>query len=207
LWLAYSAKRACRRFTPPDHERSPRRSAIPGFKKGGLVVGGEYGRGLASCRTANNWSAPAYVALEAGTLGARIGVESVDLVVLVMNQRGVDHLLQDRVTLGAEASIAAGPIGRDGNKTTDAQLKAEILSYSRSKGLFAGVDLSGGVLRPDAKANRDLYGRAMTARQILVERGLRTPSGAQPFVTALRDVSRETAATTGTARRPAHRTK
>jgi SH3 domain-containing YSC84-like protein 1 len=181
-------------------------AAIPGFKKGGLLVGGEYGKGLVSCRTATGWSAPAYVAFEAGTLGAQIGVESVDLVLLVMNERGVDHLLQDRVTLGAEASIAAGPVGRDATTTTDAQLKAEILSYSRSKGLFAGVDLSGGVLRPDTRGDRDLYGRAMTARQILVEPGVRTPSAAQPFVAALRDVSRETAATAGTSR-PAPRKK
>jgi SH3 domain-containing YSC84-like protein 1 len=134
-------------------------------------------------------------------------VESVDLVMLVMDQRGVDHLLQDRVTLGAEASIAAGPIGRDATRTTDAQLKAEILSYSRSKGLFAGVDLSGGVLRPDTRADHDLYGRAITGRQILVEPGVRTPSAAKPFVAALRDVSRETAATAGTASRPARRKK
>jgi lipid-binding SYLF domain-containing protein len=122
--------------------------AIPGFKKGAVILGAEYGKGLVSCRMSNGWSAPAYVALEEGSLGAQIGVESVDLVMLVMNQRGVDHLLRERVTLGAEAAVAAGPLARDANKATDAQLKAEILSYSRAKGLFAGVDLTGECFDP-----------------------------------------------------------
>jgi SH3 domain-containing YSC84-like protein 1 len=181
--------------------------AIPGFKKGAVILGAEYGKGLVSCRTSNGWSAPAYVALEEGSLGAQIGVESVDLVMLVMNQRGVDHLLRERVTLGAEAAVAAGPLARDANKATDAQLKAEILSYSRAKGLFAGVDLTGGVLRPDTRADHDLYGRSITAREILLDRRVRTPSAAQPFVTALRNVSRETAATSGTAKTSAKKTK
>jgi len=105
---------------------------------------------------------------------------------LVMNQRGVDHLLRDHVTLGADASIAAGPVGRDATRATDAQLKAEILSYSRAKGLFAGVDLTGGVLRPDARAGRDLYGRTITAREILTGGRVAAPSATQPFVAALK---------------------
>ena len=126
---------------------------------------------------------------------------------LVMNQRGVDHLLRERVTLGAEAAVAAGPRPVTPTKATDAQLKAEILSYSRAKGLFAGVDLTGGVLRPDTRADHDLYGRSITAREILLDRRVRTPSAAQPFVTALRNVSRETAATSGTAKTSAKKTK
>ena len=162
------------RSIPQDTWRRARCVAvIPGAKKGALVVGGEYGEGFVSCRTPNGWSAPAYLALHEGSLGAQIGVESVDLVMLVMNQRGVDHLLRDHLTLGADASIAA-------------QLKAEILSYSRAKGLFAGVDLTGGVLRPDARADRDLYGRTITAREILTGGRVAAPSATQPFVAALK---------------------
>jgi SH3 domain-containing YSC84-like protein 1 len=161
-------------------------AVIPGAKKGALVVGGEYGEGFVSCGTPNGWSAPAYLALHEGSLGAQIGMESVDLVMLVMNQRGVDHLLRDHVTLGADASIAAGPVGRDATKATDAQLKAEILSYSRAKGLFAGIDLTGGVLRPDAWTDRDLYGRTITAREILTGGRVPTPFATQPFVAALK---------------------
>ena len=175
------------RSIPQDTWRRARCVAvIPGAKKGALVVGGEYGEGFVSCRTPNGWSAPAYLALHEGSLGAQIGVESVDLVMLVMNQRGVDHLLRDHVTLGADASIAAGPVGRDATRATDAQLKAEILSYSRAKGLFAGVDLTGGVLRPDARADRDLYGRTITAREILTGGRVAAPSATQPFVAALK---------------------
>jgi lipid-binding SYLF domain-containing protein len=164
-------------------------AVIPGARKGALVVGGEYGEGFVSCRTPNGWSAPAYLALHEGSLGAQIGVESVDLVMLIMNQRGVDQLLQDHVTLGvtlgADVSIAAGPVGRDATRATDAQLEAEILSYSRARGLFAGIDLTGGILRPDARADRDLYGRAITAREILTSGHVSTPASTEPFVAAL----------------------
>ena len=175
-------------------------AVIPGAKKGAFVVGGEYGEGFVSCRTPNGWSAPANLALHEGSLGAQIGVESIDLVMLIMNQRGVDHLLRDHVTLGADASIAAGPVGRDATKATDTQLKAEILSYSRAKGLFAGIDLTGGVLRPDTRADRDLYGRTITAREILAAGRVPTPSATQPFVAALNGATRQTVATTGTAK-------
>jgi lipid-binding SYLF domain-containing protein len=124
--------------------------------------------------------------LEKGSFGFQIGGETVDLVLLIMNEQGVNHLLRDKVALGAEASIAAGPVGRDARAMTDAQLKAEILSYSRSQGLFAGLDLTGGVLKPDRNANRDLYGREISPRDILVTRRVGTPRAAAPFMAALR---------------------
>ena len=116
------------------------------MKKAAFVVGGEYGSGVMSCHRGNAWSAPVFMQLMKGSWGLQIGAEQVDLVILAMNQRGVDKLLQDKVTLGADASIAAGPVGRRASAATDAQLSAELLSYSRSQGLFAGIDLSGGVL-------------------------------------------------------------
>src|ERR1700676_1507514 len=118
---------------------------IPSLKKAAFIVGGEYGSGVMSCRT-TGWTAPVFMQLAKGSWGFQIGAEEVDLVLLVMNQRGVDKLLQDKVSLGADASVAAGPVGRSAAVATDAQMKAEMLSYSRAQGLFAGLDLSGGVL-------------------------------------------------------------
>jgi SH3 domain-containing YSC84-like protein 1 len=160
-------------------------AVIPSVKKGAFFVGGEYGKGLVSCRTDHGWSAPAFLQLEKGSIGFQLGGETVDLVMLVMNDQGINHLLQDKVTLGAGASVAGGPVGRDARAMTDAQLHAEILSYSRSQGLFAGVDLNGGVLQPDDEANHDLYGAAVTTRAILVAHAVKAPAEAQPFMTAL----------------------
>jgi SH3 domain-containing YSC84-like protein 1 len=140
---------------------------MPGVKKAAFVIGGEYGKGVVSCRTSEGWSAPVFLNLEKGSFGAQIGAESTDVVLLVMNERGIDRLLQDKVTLGADASLAAGPVGRSGAAATDAQLTAEMLSYSRARGLFAGIDLSGGVLRPDKSANEGFYGHAVSDRDIL----------------------------------------
>src|SRR5579872_189839 len=132
--------------------------AIPSMKKAAFIVGGEYGSGVMSCRTgASDWSAPVFMQLAKGSWGLQIGAEEADLVLLVMNRRGVEKLLEDKVSLGADASVSAGPVGRSVNAATDAQLSAEILSYSRSQGLFAGIDLSGGVLRPDKEANERVY--------------------------------------------------
>ena len=167
---------------------------IPSVKKAAFIVGGEFGSGVMSCRASGaagrRWSAPVFMNLAKGSLGLQIGAQEVDLVLLVMNSRGVDKLLQDKVTLGADASIAAGPVGRSGAAATDAQLNAELLSYSRSHGLFAGIDLSGGVLRPDTEADARAYGPAIAARNIVngTER-VAVPQAAQAFVTALgRDV-------------------
>ena len=121
---------------------------VPSLKKAAFVLGGEYGKGLMSCRRAGEgWSAPVFMQLAKGSWGLQIGAQSIDLVLLVMNERGMDKLLQDKVTLGAEASVAAGPVGRDARAATDAQMNAEILAYSRTQGLFAGIDVSGGILQ------------------------------------------------------------
>jgi SH3 domain-containing YSC84-like protein 1 len=160
-------------------------AVIPSVKKAAFIIGGEYGKGIISCRKGAGWSAPSFMLLEKGSFGFQIGGESVDLVLLVMNERGVNHLLQDKVALGGEASVAAGPVGRDTRAMTDAQLKAEILSYSRSQGLFAGIDLTGGVLKPDRDDNKDLYGRDIPPTDILHGKVM-VPRAAAPFMLALK---------------------
>jgi lipid-binding SYLF domain-containing protein len=160
-------------------------AVIPSLKKAAFVIGGEYGKGLVSCRTAGKWGSPSFVLLEKGSWGFQIGGETVDLVLLIMNQHGIERLLQDKVSLGGDLSVAGGPVGRDARASTDAQLKAEILSYSRSQGLFAGVDVSGGILKADNDDNHDLYGRAVTGRQLLVTNQVHAPKAARPFMAAL----------------------
>lgn len=157
---------------------------IPSLKKAAFVFGGEYGKGLMSCRHAGAWSAPIFLQLGKGSWGLQIGAQSIDLVLLVMNERGMSKLLQDKVTLGAEASVAAGPVGRDARAATDAQLKAEILSYSRTQGLFAGINISGGVVKPDLDDNHDLYGRDVIPHDVLTGSAA-PPAAAQPFMAAL----------------------
>jgi len=158
---------------------------IPSLKKAAFVVGGEYGKGLMSCRRDAAWSAPVFMELEKGSWGFQIGAESIDLVLLVMNPRGMEKLLQDKVSLGANASVAAGPVGRTAQAATDAQLNAEIVSYSRTQGLFAGIDLSGGVLKADPDANRELYEHEISARQILSD-GTKAPVATSAFMRSLR---------------------
>ena len=165
---------------------------IPGMKKAAFVFGGEYGKGVMSCRTGNSWSAPVFMQLAKGSWGLQIGAQAIDLVLLVMNREGADKLLGDKVTLGADAAIAAGPVGRSGTAATDAKLSAEILSYSRTKGIFAGIDLSGGVLRPDKDVNEKVYG-AKAATEIIASTAS-TPAEARAFVNTL---GREARATTG----------
>ncbi len=168
---------------------------IPSMKKAAFVFGGEYGSGVMSCRHERGWSAPVFMQLAKGSWGLQIGAEQVDLVLLVMNRRGVDKLLSDKVSLGADASVAAGPVGRTGNAATDAQMNAEMLAYSRSQGLFAGIDLSGGVLRPDKDADARGYGANMTPAEIVNGPAhVSAPAAAQPFLDALR---REARGTTG----------
>jgi lipid-binding SYLF domain-containing protein len=163
---------------------------IPSMKKAAFLIGGETGSGVMSCRRADGWSAPVFMRLAKGSFGLQIGAEEVDLVLLVMNRTGADKLLQDKVSLGTDASLAAGPVGRSANAATDAQMQAEMLAYSRSQGLFAGIDLSGGVLRPDTEADARAYGSSVTARQIVEGTGrVAVPAAAQSFVRALgRDV-------------------
>jgi lipid-binding SYLF domain-containing protein len=169
---------------------------IPSMKKAAFIVGGEFGSGVMSCRTGNHWGAPVFMELAKGSAGFQIGAQSTDLVLVVMNRRGVEKLLSNKVTLGTDASIAAGPVGRMATAATDAQMTAEMLSYSRSRGLFAGIDLSGGTLKPDTDANRRFYGTAVTAREIAL--GMkRVPmiTEARAFTNALS--SRQAVATSG----------
>jgi lipid-binding SYLF domain-containing protein len=159
---------------------------IPSLKKAAFVVGGEYGSGVMSCRT-RDWSAPVFMQLAKGSLGFQVGAEQVDLVLLVMNRRGMDKLMADKVSLGADASVAAGPVGRTGTAATDAQMSAEMLSYSRAQGLFAGIDLSGGVLHADKEADARAYGPTISARDIAMgETSVKAPVEAAPFLSALR---------------------
>jgi SH3 domain-containing YSC84-like protein 1 len=162
-------------------------AVVPGLKRAAFVVGGEYGKGLVSCRTANGgWSPPVFIKIQKGSWGAQIGGAEVDLVLLVMNDRGIEHLLKNKVSLGAEASVAAGPLGRDVQAATDAAMQAEILSWSRSRGVFAGVNLSGGVVSPDEDDNRDLYGGPVNPHEILLESKVTPPPAAQPFLDELK---------------------
>ena len=166
---------------------------IPSIKKGAFVIGGEYGKGVMSCRSGRDWSAPVFMELAKGSWGLQIGGEQIDLVMLLMNRRGLDKLLQDKVSLGADASLAAGPVGRSGSAATDAQLHAEMLSYSRSQGVFAGIDLSGGVLRPDKDATKNAYGPDADAKNVVMsEHRVAELDAAGPFLRALRQEARAT---------------
>jgi lipid-binding SYLF domain-containing protein len=140
---------------------------IPGEKKFAFVFGGNYGRGLATCRTAHGWSAPVFSAIEGGSVGYQIGGSSTDLVMLFMNDQALHHLLSDKFKLGGDASVAAGPVGRNATAATDISLNAEILSYSRSRGLFAGVSLDGAVVRADNSGDEALYGTNVDRQAIL----------------------------------------
>jgi lipid-binding SYLF domain-containing protein len=168
---------------------------LPSLKKAAFVFGGEAGSGVMSCRGAKGWSAPVFMHLAKGSFGLQIGAEQVDLVLLVMNRRGADKLLQDKVSLGTDASLTAGPVGRTASAATDAQMNAEILSYSRSQGLFAGIDLSGGTLQPDTEADVRAYGSGVTVREIVEgTRQVVVPAAARSFERAL---EREVKATSG----------
>lgn len=141
---------------------------VPGMKKAAFVFGAKYGRGFVSCRNAGaGWGAPGAVRIEGGSFGLQIGGSETDVVMLIMNKRGFDRLLSSRFTLGGDASVAAGPVGRETTVQTDALLSAEILSWSRSRGVFAGLSLSGATLRQDLDTNRSLYGKTLDNREIL----------------------------------------
>jgi len=157
---------------------------VPSLKSAALGVGGEYGRGFVSCRRGSGWSAPAAVKVEGGSFGFQIGGSETEVVMLVMNQKGMDRLLTNKFTLGADATVAAGPVGRSAEAKTDAAMTAEILSYSRSRGLFAGVSLSGATLREDDSANKDLYGKELTNRAVLSGKH-EWPADARPLRDAL----------------------
>jgi lipid-binding SYLF domain-containing protein len=157
---------------------------VPGMKKAAFVVGGEYGRGFASCRNGNGWSGPAAVRMGGGSFGLQLGVDSTDVVLLVMNERGLSHMLSDKFTIGADATAAAGPVGRDAKADTDVLLRAEILSWSRTRGLFAGIALNGTWVQSDSSENEKLYGKREPHRDIL--RGeVRSPNGADALISEL----------------------
>jgi len=158
---------------------------VPGLKKAAFVIGGEYGKGLMSCRRNGAWSAPIFMQVGKGSWGFQIGAQSIDLVLLVMNERGTQKMLRNKVTLGAEASVAAGPVGRDARAATDAQMKAEILSYSRAQGLFAGINLSGGVVKSTEEDNEDLYGPGVAPRDVVLGTSISAPASTEPFMAAL----------------------
>src|SRR5580692_11178796 len=159
---------------------------VPGMKKAGFIFGAKYGRGFASCRRqgGSGWSAPAAMQVEGGSFGFQIGASETDVALLVMNDGGMKHLLSDKFTLGGEATVAAGPLGRDAAAQTDAEVHAEMLSYSRTRGLFAGISLEGATLAPDPETNRELYGRDATNREIL-SGGFKAPAAAVKFERAL----------------------
>jgi len=165
-------------------------AVIPSMVKGGFVIGGRHGRGVVTCRTGHGWSAPAFLTLSGGSWGAQIGVEEVDLVLLFMNQRGVDSLMKDNFKIGVDASLAAGPIGRSAEASTDMKANSEILAYSRAKGLFAGLELSGAAVRPDEDSNTAFYGRNINWRNTL-SGSVQSPEGANVFISEVRKVFRE----------------
>jgi lipid-binding SYLF domain-containing protein len=165
---------------------------VPGVKRAALVVGGQYGRGYISCRKADGWSAPGGVRIEGGSIGFQIGGSDTDVVLLVLNQRGADRLLSSRFTVGADGSVAAGPVGRSASAQTDATMMAEILAWSRSRGVYAGVSLQGSTLREDDGENEELYGRQISNREI-VTGDTEPPAGAAGLMAAL--VSTTAAAT------------
>jgi lipid-binding SYLF domain-containing protein len=162
---------------------------LPSVMKAAFIVGGSYGRGVMTCRSGpdfnGRWSAPAMMALEGGSVGFQIGGEATDFVLLVMNKRGADSILTSQVKLGADVAAAAGPKGRDAAASTDVTMRAEILSYSRSRGLFAGVSLEGSTLRPDNDGNERLYGKGTSSQDIVIHSKIRPPASAHLLISTL----------------------
>jgi len=161
---------------------------VPSLKKGGFILAGKFGRGFATCRTKTGWSAPSGVKVEGGSIGFQAGGSESDVILLVMNQSGMNRLLQSKFTLGGEASVAAGPLGRDSSAQTDATMRAEILSYSRSRGVFGGLAIQGATLRPDEDANVALYGKGVEPKAILSGEA-KAPEGSGAFMTQIRRFS------------------
>ena len=163
---------------------------VPGMKKGGFIVGGKYGRGFATCRKAKGagWSAPSGVRMEGGSFGFQIGGAEVDIILLIMNRKGMDRLTSSKFTLGGEASVAAGPVGRDAQAQTDATMRAEILSWSRSRGVFGGIALQGATLRRDTDVDAALYGSSKSVQEIL-NGGVAPPKSAATLLSTLNKYS------------------
>lgn len=166
-------------------------AVVPTLLKGGFIFGGRYGKGVISCRSkiSNTWGPPSFFTVGGGSFGLQIGGKATDLVMLIMNERGVEKLLVSKFTLGGDASAAGGPVGREAAAMTDAQMNAQILTYSRSRGLFAGVSLDGSVIKSDSNAIRRFYGKDTTARKILVLNDVIVPAGAGQFTDTLKSLS------------------
>lgn len=178
---------------PQDILRSSQCVAVvPSMLKGGFIVAAKYGRGLASCRTAKGWSAPAFFTVEGGSFGFQIGGQATDLVLLVMNNEGMQHLLSSKFELGAGASVAAGPVGREAAGSTDWKMRAEMLTYSRARGVFAGVSLNGAVVKQDKDSTREFYGHMVTTKAALLGE-VEPPAAANPFLTTLSKWAQEAA--------------
>lgn len=174
-------------------ERAQAIAVFPSTLKGGFIIGGHHGDGIISVRNEKDpgwWSAPAFLNLTGGSFGLQIGAESVDVILVVMNRRGVEKLLGNNFKIGADAAVAAGPVGRDAEVATDIQLRAEILSYSRARGLFAGVSLKGTVIDSDDDSNKVLYGQPYKPREIVLENKAGWVSGTEPWQEALRQHAR-----------------
>jgi SH3 domain-containing YSC84-like protein 1 len=160
-------------------------AVVPSMIKGGFIVGGRYGRGVATCRTAKGWSGPAPFTIAGGSWGLQFGGEAVDLVMLVMNQQGMENLLSSKFKLGAEGSVAAGPIGRQAEGSTDWKMKSQVLTYSRARGVFAGLELNGAAIKQDNDETRVLYGKLVPFAAILAGK-VPAPSGTEAFLAAVR---------------------
>jgi SH3 domain-containing YSC84-like protein 1 len=163
-------------------------AVVPTLLKGGFILGAAHGRGMATCRTPEGWSAPAPFSISGGSFGFQIGVQGVDLVMLVMNDRGMQALLSSKFKLGADASAAGGPVGRHAEAATDWKMRSEVLTYSRARGLFAGVTINGAVVHQDDDATREIYGRDVPFKSILTG-AVPTPRGGEPFVAAVRKIT------------------
>ena len=159
-------------------------AVVPSLLKGGFIVGAAYGKGVATCRTESGWSAPAPFRVEGGSFGFQIGGQAVDLVMLIMNEQGMRAMLSSKFKVGADASAAAGPVGRHAEAATDWKMRAQVLTYSRARGIFAGISLNGAVIRQDKGDTRDFYGRMVTFRTILMGR-IAAPAGSEPFLNAV----------------------
>jgi SH3 domain-containing YSC84-like protein 1 len=167
-------------------------AVVPSMLKGGFIVGARYGRGLASCRTPKGWSAPAFFSVEGGSFGFQIGGQAVDLVMLIMNDDGMKNLLSSKFALGADASVAAGPVGRHAEGDTDWKMRAQVLTYSRARGVFAGVSLNGAVVKQDKDSTREFYGRMVPSRTLL-KGEIDPPAAADPFLRTLAKWAQEAA--------------
>jgi len=163
---------------------------IPSMVKIAIGFGGDHGRGVATCKTEHGWSAPAPITITGGSWGLQLGGQAVDIIMVVMNQQGMDHLLASKFKLGAEASAAAGPVGRDAGASTDWKMRAEVLTYSRARGIFAGVDINGAAITQDKDATRLLYGKMEPFADIL-KGAVQPPSGSHAFLAALRKYSEQ----------------